>query len=97
MVNLNVRDDLAVSVAIPESRERPPPWLNARLFRHGYLYVKNDDLNHYDSYYVHPSHPNSSSLERNSSFAQVPASCKGFRRMIAHNRHECVWEVKKNQ
>ena len=55
------------------SIERPPPDLNARLFRHGYLFVRNIGT---DTFYIHQSHPRASSFQSNASFAQQPAKCK---------------------
>lgn len=55
------------------SIERPPPDLNARLFQHGYLFVRNIGT---DTFYVHQSHPHASTFERNASFAQQPAKCR---------------------
>ena len=51
--------------------ERPPPDLNARLFGHGYLFVKN--LWH-DSFY-HESHPRAAALQHNGTFQQLGGKC----------------------
>ena len=56
--------------------ERPPPSLNRRLFEHGYLFVKN---HHFDTFYVHSSHPNATGISRNSTFKQVNAKCTSSR------------------
>jgi len=55
------------------SIERPPPDLNARLFSHGYLFVRTLGLT--DTFYVHRSHPRAHRVARNSSFEQLPAKC----------------------
>ena len=52
--------------------ERSPPDLNARLFRNGYLFVKNQ---FYDTFFVHTTHPYATLLARNSSFEQLAAKC----------------------
>ena len=54
--------------------ERPPPELNARLFRNGYLFVHNFGFGG-DTYFVHESHPHASVLSRNNSFYQVASRC----------------------
>jgi hypothetical protein len=58
--------------------ERPPPDLNARLFAHGYLFVKLLNTGHYtaDVCYVHKTHPRAASVAANSSFVQIPAKCR---------------------
>ena len=67
--------------------ERPPPKLSERLFRHGYLWVKNS---FYDAFFVHASHPRAAILQRNASFAHVPAKCTPSRRQIVRrNGHHC--------
>jgi hypothetical protein len=60
--------------------ERPSPRLNACLFSHGYLFVKNHDVQ--DSLYVHRSHPRASQLASNRSFTQIPSKCIDGRRRI---------------
>lgn len=62
------------------SIERPPPRLNAALFAHGYLFVKN--IGTQDTLYVHSSHINAAQLARNSSFIQQPSKCFGNRKRI---------------
>jgi len=52
--------------------ERPPPSLNERLFKNGYLFVLN---HHYDSFYVHSTHPDAAAIARNHTFQQVMAPC----------------------
>ena len=54
--------------------ERPPPDLNNRLFRHGYLFVSLIGIA--DVAFVHASHPHASKISMNQSFVQVPAKCK---------------------
>ena len=54
--------------------ERPPPDLNARLFAHGYLFVKL--MHTADVCYVHKTHPRAASVAANASFVQIPAKCK---------------------
>ena len=55
------------------SIERPPPDLNARLFRHGYLFSQNLGT---DTFYIHRTHPRARSLAANASFVQQPAKCR---------------------
>ena len=54
--------------------ERPPPDLNSRLFRHGYLFAKA--ISSTDAFYVHASHPRAASVSANASFMQMPAKCR---------------------
>ena len=54
--------------------ERPPPDLNARLFRHGYLFARTIGIA--DVAYVHRRHPNAATVSANHSFVQVPAKCR---------------------
>jgi FkbM family methyltransferase len=54
------------------SVERPPPELNSRLFRNGYLFVRNVGT---DSFYIHHKHPRAYKAARNASYRQVPAKC----------------------
>ena len=51
--------------------ERPPPDLNARLFGHGCLFVKNQ---WHDSFY-HESHPRAAALQHNGTFQQLGGKC----------------------
>ena len=55
------------------SIERPPPDLNRRLFRHGYLFVRRIGIA--DALYVHWTHPYAAKVSANASFAQAPAKC----------------------
>ena len=59
------------------SIERPPPDLNRRLFRHGYLFVRRIGIA--DALYVHWTHPNAAKVSANASFAQAPAKCSNGR------------------
>jgi FkbM family methyltransferase len=52
--------------------ERPSPSLVALLFAHDYLFVKTVD---FDGHFVHATHPQARELERNASFAHIPAKC----------------------
>ena len=61
------------------SVERPPPDLNARRFRHGYLFVRNRG---YDTLFVHDTHPRARLLAANASFEQLPAKCR-----VAHGKY----------
>jgi hypothetical protein len=74
--------------------ERPPPWLNHRLARHGYLFVQN---NKFDSFYIHKSHPRAGTIRR-APFQQILAKCTGSRDVarVANVKHrtrfgECKW------
>ena len=55
--------------------ERPPPELNARLLRHGYRFVRNEQ---FDTFFVHASHPQAAVLA-GGSLLQVPAKCTARR------------------
>ena len=67
--------------------ERPPPKLSERLFRHGYLWVKNS---YYDAFFVHARHPRAANLQRNASFLHVPAKCTPARRQIVRRSGHCA-------
>ena len=59
------------------SIERPSPDLNARLFSHGYLFVRN--IGNVDTFYVHRTHPHAfgrGGVSANHTFVQVPAKCR---------------------
>lgn len=56
------------------SIERAPPDLNARLFRHGYLFARQFGIA--DTLYVHSTHPRAAQVAANASFVQGAAKCR---------------------
>ena len=65
------------------SIERAPPDLNARLFAHGYLFVKQLRA---DTMYVHSTHPRAAIVAANLSFVQGAAKCRNGQTVYSERR-----------